>query len=302
MGKIFNSRDYLGANKKDYFEGWYFRHSTDCPFAFIVGVSKSSLDRHSFIQYIDGNMSHYFRFNESDFCYNKQNMTISIGCNVFSLNGICVNLVDGALTIKADLKFSHMTEFKKSVYAPSVMGPFAYIPMFCNHAIISMRHDVVGELEINGVHKNTVGLGYIEKDFGSKFPENYFWVHVFGEDLSIMCAVAWPLVLNMKGFLCIVLYKGVQYNFSLYSGAAIKKFELSGDRVELQIDKGKSSLSLSAQSGERAQKLIAPNKKGSMTIEIAENLCAELQLHLIIGGREISVDEVKVCAFESVLQ
>ena len=57
------------------------------------------------------------------------------------------------------------------------MGPFHYLPFLeCNHAIISLRHHITGSLKVNNQKFQIIGDGYIEKDWGRSFPQDYLWL------------------------------------------------------------------------------------------------------------------------------
>lgn len=315
LNKIFKSEKYLGHNKKNYFEGWYFRHTGDNPFSFIVGISKSVNDTHSFIQYIDENRSHYFRYNADEFTFDEIGMTVNVGGNDFSLAGIDADIDKDGVVISAHIRYANMEKFVKTAYAPSVMGPFSYVPMYCNHAVISMNHDCAGSIVIteyandtrNSGHDASVELlvncaGYIEKDYGSKFPQSYFWMHASNADTSIMCAVAWPIIGKMRGYLCIIRHNGKQYNLSLYNGGKLELFEIDSDNAELILSRGKNRLYISAHSNDSRRELIAPDNNGEMTIRITENLAADSHIRLVLDGEDVDLSNIGKCAFESVLK
>lgn len=300
--KLFKTENYIGKRKKGYFEGWYFRHSGDYPFSFIAAISRAENDEHSFIQYIDAHKSHYFRFGVEAFSFDDKDMTIRIGKNVFSLRGIKLDIDDGVFSVKADIDYSDMVRFKKTAYAPSIMGPFTYLPMVCNHCVISMSHEFSGTLCAGSDgQRNVSGKGYIEKDFGNAFPANYFWTHAESADTSIMFAVAWPLIFGIKGYLCIISHKGKQYNYSYYTRAKLKKIVVTDDHAELLVTKGKSALHITADSNDSRQKLIAPARGGKMDIVINENLTADITATLTLNGEVIPLTDLTSACFESVL-
>jgi hypothetical protein len=75
------------------------------------------------------------------------------------------------------------------------MGWYAYVPtMECFHGILSMDHALDGEIEFNGSHYDFVGgRGYIEKDWGRNFPENWIWAqsnNFSNNNLSITASLA----------------------------------------------------------------------------------------------------------------
>lgn len=301
INRIFNTEQYLGHKRKNYFEGWYFRAAGDTPFAFIIGVSKSIKDPHSFIQYIDSSCSYYFRYDLNKFSFIKDNMTINIDNNIFSLQEIRVNASQDGNSVSAELKLLGITKLNKSLYAPSVMGPFAYLPMFCRHSIVSLQHIVEGDLRVNNKVYKINGIGYIEKDYGTKFPSNYLWLHSSTKDTVILLAIAWPLIFGIKGLLCIILHKGQQYNFSLYNGGKIELMQTTLDNTELIIKCCKSQLKINVKNNLYAQKLLAPASNANMNIVINENLKAEIKCSLILNGLEIDTSDITCCAYEQVV-
>ena len=197
MATIFNpfkTQNYLGAKKKNYFEGWYFRVAGEHPFSLIAGVSKNAHTPHSFIMFISPGLSHYFKFKTENFYFAKHNMAINIAGNSLSLNRININLNEPDISVKADITLKNQTFFKKSFYCPSVMGPFGYFKMPCNHAVILLKGNAAGNIAINQKQMQTDALCYIEKDFGKNFPANYIWAHGIDKDFSIMFAYACPIL------------------------------------------------------------------------------------------------------------
>lgn len=294
--KAFNFENYLGEKKRNYFEGWYFRHGGEMPFSFIAGVTKSR-DAHGFVQYIDENTSHYFRFPLSEFSFSRQDMTIRLGKNSFSLKGIYADLGNENDKIKCVIKYDSITAFEKSLYAPSVMGPFSYIPMPCSHAVASLRHNAAGILETAGKTSAVNAFGYIEKDFGKSFPRNYFWMHAADYSTSIMFATAWPLIFGIRGFLCVISHAGKQYNLSLYTGAKLTVHILSREKAAVTIEKGKNKFSFNALS-RNGKKLAAPARGGKMSHTVCEDLSADCTLYLSLDGNDINLSKITKCAFE----
>ena len=49
--------------------------------------------------------------------------------------------------------------------------------MECKHGIISVNHSLKGSINADGIVNNfTGGKGYIEKDWGTSFPEAWLWI------------------------------------------------------------------------------------------------------------------------------
>ncbi|MCL2062095.1 MAG: hypothetical protein FWH03_05665 [Firmicutes bacterium] len=302
LNKIFYSERYIGKNKKNgYFEGWYFRTAGETPFAFIVGVSRADEDAHSFIQYVDTHTSCYFRFNLSDFSFEKEGMTVKVANNFFSLYGIYADLNQNGRTVAAALTFSEMFPFKKTAFAPSAMGPFSYLPVPCSHAVISLSHTVNGALTVGGATHYIDAKGYIEKDFGYEFPKNYLWTQFNFYETSVMCAVAWPFLNNLRGFICLALHEGRQYNLSLYTGAKLHTSVLSHDAARFAVHRGKSKLAFEITNNSCAQNLLAPQNGGAMTRNIKENLSAQIKASVVLRGAAIPLPDTLSCAYECVI-
>lgn len=293
---------YATKGKNNFFEGWYFKTQQNGHiFSFIVGVSRAHSKPHAFVQYIDDGTAHYFEFPIEMFSFDKKGMTITVGENRFSLKGIECNLADKDFAVKASLKFGVKHLFNKTAYCPSIMGPFAYLPLSCNHVVVSMSHKVNGSIKAGAkpARKIDNALGYIEKDFGKKFPKNYYWTQGQEDGISVMFALAYPLVFGIKGFLCLVQMGGKQYNFSLYAGTKFEVIKLTGERAELILRKGKKAklhLIVTGDSAD-AKSLKAPGDKGSMMRKINENVRGKMKGELTLqNGTEFEFE--MPCAFE----
>lgn len=137
---------YESKNKRNYFEGWYFKHSSNnLNISFIPSISVVNKEKKCFIQVISDTFSHTFEFPYSSFYASKKNLLIQIADNKFSIEGIILNLVDEKYQIKVNLTYSNIINIKKDI-----MGPFKYFPLMeCKHNIFSMKHFVNGDISIN---------------------------------------------------------------------------------------------------------------------------------------------------------
>ncbi len=295
IDKILETENFLGKSKKNYFEGWYFKHTSDSiNFSFIVGISTYENDKHAFVQYIDQKRSKNFKFDIRDFIFSKKNMEIKIAHNTFSMKGIHFS----SKGIAVDVNYENVDCFTKTLITPSAMGIFGYLPNKCNHAIISFNHAVSGNLTCFGESYSIDGLGYIEKDYGTMFPQNYFWCQGQNERISVIFAVAYPLIFNIKGFLCFIKTKNKQNNFSLYTGAKLELIKISENKVRIAIKKGKEKIvMLIDYNSQNSQKLLAPNKDGQMNIEVKENLDAKMLI--LIRDKKCIQKHVLKCALEN---
>ena len=143
--ELFQGEKYLDKN---YFEGWYFKNTFGSgSFSFIPGISITKDNKKAFIQVITNDISYFADYDIADFKYNHSPFLIKIGNNVFSKEGIHIDIKDKKQNLKVfgDVKYLDNIQIKNSWYSPNIMGPFSYIPfMQCNHAVISMKNKVKG--------------------------------------------------------------------------------------------------------------------------------------------------------------
>ena len=126
-----------------------------------------------------------------------------------------------------------------------IMGPFHFLPMQCNHEVISMRHTIQGSFKVHGKRIDlNDGIGYIEGDYGRSFPKEYLWLHCndFSDDLSVMVSVAdIPFCgIHFTGCICAITFRGKEYRLATYYGVRIhaaneKKVILTQGKYRLDI-------------------------------------------------------------------
>ncbi len=203
---------------KGFFEGWYFKHQNKLNTVSIIpGISNSK----AFIQVITEDESYNIDFPKEKFF--KREESVVINENVFSRKGIKINIKKKDLSIKGEIFYHNLTPLKNDI-----MGPFRFFPLECRHGIISMYHNLSGEIEINGkVFDFNDGIGYIEKDSGHSFPKSYAWIHSndFEEKCSVMVAIAdIPFLgFHFRGLICSVYCQEKEYIIATYNNGKILK-------------------------------------------------------------------------------
>lgn len=233
INNVFHPDRYQGWGKTSrYFEGWYFKllnKDGSEAFAIIPGIA---MDEHgnkqSFIQVLDGKRksARYHKFSFEDFSADKNAFQISIGNNFFSPNSIKLDIEE----LQGELRFSNNIPWPKSIWSPGIMGPFSFVPfMECYHGIVSMNHEIAGQLLVNGISIDfNGGKGYLEKDWGKSFPSSYIWLqtnHFSEENISLKCSVAkipW-LGSSFIGFIAGFWWKDRLIRFTTYNQSTRKK-------------------------------------------------------------------------------
>jgi predicted transport protein len=95
-----------------------------------------------------------------------------MGTNKLSKDLIEIDTKD--ISIKLNFKDNQLIQsFKNS------MGYSYFVPNLpCYHSVLNASHVVSGEISYDGGQYSLVNeMGYLEKNWGTSFPENYFWLH-----------------------------------------------------------------------------------------------------------------------------
>lgn len=210
-------------SKFNYFKGWYFKCSANNKtIAFIPAYHRSNQRETASLQIITDDAVFNLPFDALTF--SQKPLCITVGNCVFSEKGIKLNIKNDKLTLTGHLYFSRLSPLKYDI-----MGPFCFVPyMQCRHSIYSMRHFVDGEITLNEQQLNFQnGVGYMEGDCGSSFPDRYIWTQCSFENGSLMLSVAdIPLFgFRFTGIIGIVLLHGKEHRIATYLGAKLKTFD-----------------------------------------------------------------------------
>lgn len=305
--ELFQGEKYLN-NKKNYFEGWYFKNiNHERGISFIPGINISDTGAKAFIQIITNNMSYFVNYNIKDFEFNYNPFYIRIGNNSFSKEDININIEDKSQNLKiyGNIKYTNSKNINTNIFAPNIMGPFSYIPfMECNHAIISMQNTINGFININDEVINfNDNTGYIEKDWGCSFPKSYIWCqgNNFREaNASFMFSVAdIPLKLfTFKGFICVLLIDNEEFKFTTYNNAKLVECDIKEDSFNIKLKKDLYILNIKSKYN-KGLKLSAP-VKGKMSKDIFENISTSITVTLKKGKEIIFSDTSNMCGLEIV--
>lgn len=287
---------------KNYFEGWYFKQVTadqKTSLSFIVGISLNKKDSHSFIQYIlveaDENNTEqtktgYIRFNVNEFSVEDNPFQVKVGSSTFTKEYITIDLADQYVSFKGTIKLNDFYPIQQSIIAPTIMGPFAYIPgMQCYHGVVSMQHNLSNHLEINNEKIDfSNGRGYVEKDWGNAFPKRYIWLHsnhFHSPETSLFFSVAHiPFyITEFEGFIANLVYKGKEYRFATYNRSTCTIQAISANAVTVQLENNQALLTLQAYISNTGQ-LIAPLNDGRMNKPIKEGISGVI--HMILKDKK----------------
>jgi hypothetical protein len=269
----------MGVHKtKNYFEGWYLKvtDENNHSFVFIFGISLYKDDPHSFIQVIDSseNKSYYFRFEVSDFYYNRD--AIRIKDNILGIHQLKIQIEP----FDIDLNIAPTLFLKKGLFSGCIMHFFKYLPLPTYHEIVFLKAKVEGSIKAKNDSYKINGHGYMEKNFGTRFPKTWLWVQANDFEkynASLILAKA-QMFGQFTGFFCLLNVEGEELRFATYNGFKMEH-HIKGNDIKITIEKGKVYLIIDVKWTDGAY-IIAPVKHGKMEKEIEESLTSTLTISL----------------------
>jgi hypothetical protein len=299
MPALWHPEVFQGLKKhRNYFEGWYFRHSDGTPagtWAFIPGIALGARagEGYAFVQAIEGaeGRSYWFEYPLSAFRASPKELDIQVGDNRFGPEGIHLSLHSDSDSISGKLSYSHLTPIPtppwRAIWRPGVMGPFSFVPfMECRHGLVSLDHSVSGQIDTPlGSFTYRDGRGYIEKDWGSSMPSSWIWTqcnYFPHKGDSVMLSVAripW-MGSSFTGFLCAGSLGGESFIHATWSGARIAKLEACGStlRCTIRYRGGSLGLSLGREGYSLAKGLLRAPVQGLLSRRISESQDARMEV------------------------
>ncbi len=300
---VFKPEVFQGSlNNKNYFEGWYFKHvSKDLKhvYSFIPGISLNPDNPHAFIQVINGvtGSTQYIEYPVSEFSFSKKEFKVQVSDSVFTANDMLLNIDSAQIKVTGRLSYSAIVKYPSSSFSPGIMGWYSFVPfMECKHGVVNVSSRVDGVVTIDGELVDfSGGKGYIEKDWGTSFPESWIWLqsnNFASSDACIMMSIAkipW-LGSYFTGFLGFLYFEGNFYPFSTYHKSKITELGLADEKLTIGLKGKKHQLKITA-TLKISGILLAP-KIGKMSRHIKESVDSELEVILSdLKGNEIYHDK-----------
>lgn len=289
--KIYNPQLFQGTlDKNRYFEGWYFKHvsfNREHVFSFIPGVALTKNNKHAFIQVIDGisGKTWNVEYPLSDFSFSKKAFDIWVGKSHFSIKGIHLDIDTEDLKIKGEIHYSDIVKYPSSVFSPGIMGWYSFVPfMECKHGIGSVFHRLIGSISINNTEIDFAeGTGYIEKDWGTSFPESWIWLHCNtfnqpGSSFTFSVAKIPWLGSYFIGHICFLYHNGKFYRFATYNGSKITKLNFNAPVLNIEIKNKTHTLKVKAV--QNWSGLLKAPVIGEMSRTIKESVDSTIEIEL----------------------
>jgi tocopherol cyclase len=275
---------------KNYFEGWYFKHVSDDlehVYSFIPGVSLNSRDPHAFIQVINGitGSTQYITYPLDQFTSDTKSLRLKIGDSVFTDKYIDLNIHHEKINLTAHIDYSNIVKYPRNILSPGIMGWYSFVPyMECKHGIISVNHDLKGEITIDGKSVDLDnGKGYIEKDWGTSFPEAWIWIQSnnfteSGTSFNFSVAKIPWLGRFFVGFIAFLYLKGRFFLFSTYNKSKITQIDHDISSITISMKNNNSVLRVKVVKNSFGE-LRAPDS-GDMSRRIKESIDSTVDLTL----------------------
>lgn len=288
---VWHPERYHGWGRtRNYFEGWYYKlvdPTEQYALAFIPGISYDARgEGHAFVQVLEGKAlrTHYIDFPTAQFRPAADRFDVRVGESRFHAAGLDLALPGFSGT----LSFDKRHPWTRQLGAPGIMGWYGFVPfMECYHDVISLHHRLRGTLRIHGTEVDfTGGIGYLEKDWGRRFPSSWVWLQTnhfdHAEPISVMASVAripW-LGQHFIGHIVGFWFGGELHRFATYTGS---KFDLNldTDRFTLTFRSGRKRLVLRARVAAGGT-LVSPNQEG-MHGKINESMQSEVAVAFYVN-------------------
>lgn len=273
--------------KKDYFEGWYFRYTSDINYAFIFAITNNTEDPHAFIQVFNETMDSciYKRFELSEFSFEKG--LVRIGHNTLSLQKLYIDIDP----LKLELSFENTTLLDKSS-----MGYLGSLPLDCFQEVVLLDGQAHGLLN----NQKTEGKVYIEKTYGNKFPKRWIWLQSnhSKNNSSISFSVGYIPFFKVlvKGWLLVLKINDEVLSFHLLDGSTLK---IKND--SLTITSLHYKVVIQFDQKETIQ-LVGPKGKAHMSLEVFESLTSTAHVFVYKNKKLIFTDEYHNVGLEHMMK
>lgn len=289
--KLYNPENFQGnLKKKNYFEGWYFKNvsaNLSHVYSFIPGVSLTGKNPHAFIQIINGVncKTEYITYPLEDFTWKHDGLYLQVGESVFTDSFIQLNIQNENIKVSGRIDFNGITGYPKKLFSPGIMGWYSFIPfMECKHGIVSVNHHLSGKISVNDEYIDFGGgKGYIEKDWGTSFPEAWIWMQAnnfVDQETSFNFSVAkipW-LGKFFIGFIGFLYFNKKFYLYSTYNNSEMAELDHTEKSVQLILKNQNTTLKVTAVKSSSGE-LIAP-VSGDMTRRIKESIDSAISVEL----------------------
>ncbi len=269
--------------RNKYFEGWFqkvYSKQHNASFIFIYGyATHNSKDKFGFLQVLIPNQPpEIVYFSKDEVSCDIEHHTFGLGNNLLTAELIRINTDEFRIDLNIMTKHPIQT-FKNS------MGYAYYIPNLpCYHSVLHTTQLVSGEIQHKGVRYTLENeMGYLEKNWGTSFPESYFWVHAVDPNdpgvslLFSRAEIPWlgKTFIKHVGHLC---FNGQQIDLRELKNFAVSNFVVSPENRIVQIRSISLQLDISLEFG--SEVIFKGPKDGELSRAILHQTDARIDVSL----------------------
>ena len=189
------------------------------------------------------------------------------------------------INLSGYVDYHNIIKYPRSLLSPGIMGWYSFVPyMECKHGIVSVNHELKGKIIFNG---NSIdlneGKGYIEKDWGTSFPEAWIWIqsnNFSNHETSFSFSLAkipW-LGRFFMGFISFLYLNRKFYLFSTYNKSVITDIE--HDNTSITVTLKNNSAVLKARVVKNIFGELRAPASGDMSRRIKESIDSTIDLSL----------------------
>jgi len=248
------------SRHEHFFEGWYYRFVDLSSSKSVIVIPALYVNRkkersYACIQIMDSDThtSCFHQFKQDSVTIDKHNFDLSISSNRFTTEYLTLDIDEPGRRVKGTIRLTNLRPWPVTLFSPGAMGWYAFMPfMQCYHGVLSFDHRIEGRLVIDDREYDfSPGRGYLEKDWGHRFPEGYLWLQSnqfpsAGSSVFVSIArIPW-IRGAFRGLLAALLHNGRLYRFTTYTGASLDTIRVDEQHIRLSITDHKYRLDIEA--------------------------------------------------------
>jgi tocopherol cyclase len=274
-------RGHLERN--NYFEGWFqkiYSKELNASIVIIYGyATQNTTDKTGFIQILlPKKTPEIIYFNRNEISFHPKEHIVRMGENLLTTESIQIHTNDIHMFLK--LTNNQVTQtFKNS------MGYYYFVPHLpCYHSVLNAAHQVSGEIQLKEArYVLNNENGYLEKNWGTSFPESYIWLHAvdpLDAKVSMLFSIAEIKWLGIKflkhvGHFC---FDDKQIDLRSLNNFAFTYQRPSKDNYQIQIKSSTLQIEISIALGNNI--LFKGPQGGKLSNDIIHFIDADIQIRL----------------------
>jgi tocopherol cyclase len=289
LGRIKPSSLRGDLRRSRFFEGWFQKvYSTQHQASFVIiygYATQNSYDTCGFIQlHVPNAAPQIIYFPQHDISLDANQHIVRMGDNVLTTEMIDINTADITINLSL-LNNKPIQTFGNS------MGYSYYVPSLpCYHSVLNTSHRVSGRIR-HKASEYTLNdeMGYLEKNWGTSFPEHYFWLHAVDPtdpSVSLLFSradIRW-LGQNFLKHVGHIRFDDKQIDLRQLKNFAVSSSIPSSNKRVMQITSKALELEIAITSGQKV--LLKGPRDGTLSRDILHYADAMIDLHLLHEGTE----------------